>query len=146
MAGTSGIVAAGFGALAAERSWHDPTMTPEEFFVGVRLGTAVVDRVRDILAPVDVEIRVTRSQIAFRAERGFAWLWRPSMYLGKRGVDVVLAIALDRRDTSPRWKEIAHPTPRTWMHHLEIREIDDVDADVAACLLEAARCAGWRST
>ena len=119
-------------------------MTPEEFFVGVPLGTAVLDRVRDILAPVDFEVRVTRSQIALHAERGFAWLWRPSMYLGKRGVDVVLAIALDRRDTSPRWKEIAHPTPAIWMHHLEIREVGDVDADVAACLLEAARGAARR--
>jgi hypothetical protein len=119
-------------------------MTPEEFFVGVPLGTTVVDRVREILAPLDVEIRVTRSQIAFRAERGFAWLWRPSMYLGKRGVDVVLAIALDRRDGSPRWKQIVSPTPRMWMHHLEIRRVDDVDADVAACLLEAARGAAQR--
>jgi hypothetical protein len=119
-------------------------MTPEEFFVGVPLGTAVVDRVREILAPLDVEIRVTRSQIAFRAERGFAWLWRPSMYLGKRGVDVVLAIALDRRDASPRWKQIVSPTPRMWMHHLEIRRVDDVDEDVAACLLEAARGAAQR--
>jgi hypothetical protein len=119
-------------------------MTPEEFFVGVPLGTTVVDRVREILAPLDVEIRVTRSQIAFRAERGFAWLWRPSMYLGKRGVDVVLAIALDRRDASARWKQLVSPTPRMWMHHLEIRRIDDVDEDVAACLLEAARGAAQR--
>jgi hypothetical protein len=119
-------------------------MTPQEFFVGVPLGTAVVDRVREILASVDFEIRVTRSQIAFRAERGFAWLWRPSMYLGKRGVDVVLAIALDRRDPSPRWKQVANPTPRMWMHHLEIREVGDVDGEVAACLLEAARGAARR--
>jgi Domain of unknown function (DUF5655) len=117
-------------------------MTPDEFFDGVPLGRVVVGRILAILAPVAYEVRVTRSQVAFRARRGFAWLWRPSQYLGTRGVDVVLAIALDRHDSSPRWKEVVHPTPRAWMHHLEVRDAGQIDDEVAAWLLEAAHTAG----
>jgi hypothetical protein len=38
---------------------------------------------------------------------------------------------------SPRWKEVVHPAPRTWMHHLELRLPDEVDGEVRAWLVEA---------
>jgi hypothetical protein len=59
------------------------------------------------------------------------------MYLAKPGADVVLSIALDREVASPRFKEIVHPAPRTWMHHLEIRSIDDIDDEVRDWLRQA---------
>ena len=117
-------------------------MLPEELFVGVPHARSVLERVRRILAPFEHESRVTRSQVTFRAHRGFAWLWRPSQYLGTRGVDMVLAIGLDHHDPSPRWKEVAHPTPRYWVHHLEVRDAVEIDDEVAAWLREAARLAG----
>jgi hypothetical protein len=51
---------------------------------------------------------------------------------------VVLSIALGRRDDSPRWKEVAHPSPKHWIHHLEVRDLADIDDEVAGWLREAA--------
>lgn len=117
--------------------------TPETFFAGHPLGLSVFERVRTALAGVEgVAVRTSKSQVAFRRRRGFAYLWLPGRYLAKPSADVVLSIALGRLDKSPRWKEVAHPVPAHWIHHLEVRSIDDVDAGVAALLCEAAEHAG----
>ena len=117
--------------------------TPEEFFSGhpdalsaFRRVCAILDR----LGPFDV--RVTKSQVAFRRKRGFAYLWMPGQYLSKPTAEVVLSVALDRRDESPRFKEVAHAAPAQWMHHLELRGPGDLDDEVAAWLREAAERAG----
>jgi hypothetical protein len=113
---------------------------PEAFLEGSGLGLAVYRRILELVP--GAEPRVTKSQIAFRGRRAFAWLWRPRMYLGGRGAEIVLSIALPREDASPRWKEVVHPSPRTWMHHLELARIEEVDAAVEAWLHEAAGAAG----
>jgi hypothetical protein len=59
------------------------------------------------------------------------------MYLRAPQAEVVLSIAMDRELTSPRFKEVAHPSPRTWQHHLEIRDVADVDDEIKAWLREA---------
>jgi len=116
-----------------------PPGTPEAFFAGSELGVAAYRRVLGVLERTGpVEVRISRSQVAFRRGRGFAYLWRPRQYLGDRGVEVVLAIALARHDLSPRWKQVAHPSSRVWMHHLELQAVTDIDAEVAAWLEEAA--------
>ena len=117
----------------------------EGFFEGSSLGLEVLARVREALRDCpDVQSVVSTSQIAFRRDRGFAWLWRPQQYLGDRAVEVVLAVALGRRDDSERWKQVVQPGPHHWMHHLEITDADDVDDEVAGWLLEAAERAGPR--
>jgi hypothetical protein len=58
------------------------------------------------------------------------------------GADVVLSFALERRDPSPRFKEVAHPSPKHWMHHLEIHDVEDVDDEVVGWLRGAAERAG----
>jgi len=50
--------------------------------------------------------------------------------------------ALDRREESPRFKEVAHPAPAHWVHHLEVRAVTDVDEEVVGWLREAAELAG----
>lgn len=118
-------------------------MTPEEFFTDSPLGRAVFGRVEAVLRDVgDVEVAVSKSQVAFRRRRGFAYLWLPGMYLRDPQAEVVLSIALPRKVASPRWKEVAHPSPRIWQHHLEIQSVDDIDDEVAAWLVEAADAAG----
>jgi hypothetical protein len=114
-------------------------MTPEEHFAGHPLALEVLDAVRALLAPYgDVQVRTTKSQVAFRRQRGFAYLWLPGRYLTRPAADVVLSIVLDRRDESPRWKEVAHPSPAHWMHHLEVTDVADLDDEVAGWLREAA--------
>jgi hypothetical protein len=122
-----------------------PPATPEEFFAGSALGLKVFGRVvamTDLLGGATVA--VSRSQVAFRRRRGFAYLWRPGQYLRRPGAEVVLSIALGREDASPRWKQVAHPAPHVWMHHLEIRSLDDLDDEVAAWLAEAIDLASHR--
>ena len=116
---------------------------PEAFLEGSGPGLAVYRRVLEIVP--GAEVRVTKSQVAFRGRRAFAWLWRPRMYLGRRGAEIVLSIALPREDASPRWKEVVHPSPRTWMHHLELSSIEEFDDEVAGWLREAADTIGGSS-
>ncbi len=112
------------------------------FFEGSDLGLAVYERVRSIIERGGpVEIRVGRSQVAFRRRRGFAYLWRPGRYLDRPDAEVVLSIALPRRLQSPRWKEVVRPAPRAWMHHLELYSVLELDGEVVGWLDEAGAAA-----
>jgi hypothetical protein len=115
-----------------------------EFFAGSPVGQQVFDRVTGVLAGgvVPYEVRVSTSQVALRRTRGFAYLWRPGRYLRHPGADVVLSIVLGRRDDSPRWKEVVHPAPKHWMHHMEVHDPAEIDDEVAGWLREAADRAG----
>jgi len=114
-------------------------VTPEQFFAGHPHSLAVFWKVQATLAQVGpLDVRVTKSQVAFRRKRGFAYLWMPGKYLDKPGAEVVLSICLGRRDDSARFKQVAHPSPRQWMHHLEVHHLDDIDDEVAGWLREAA--------
>jgi hypothetical protein len=108
-------------------------------FAGHPLALSVFLRVRSVLERLGpVDIRMTKSQVTFRRARGFAYLWLPGQYLANTAADVVLSIALGRHDPSPRFKEVAHPSPKHWMHHLEINDVDEVDDEVRGWLREAA--------
>jgi hypothetical protein len=114
-------------------------MTPEQHFAGHPVALAVFGAVRDVVDQLGgAEIRTTKSQVAFRRRRGFAYLWRPGRYLAEPQADVVLSVVLGRRDGSPRWKDIAHPSPMQWMHHLEVSDPAEIDAEVEGWLREAA--------
>jgi len=116
---------------------------PEDLFAGHSVALAVLDRVRTVLeAAGPLDVRATKSQVAFRRTRAFAWLWRPGQYLRGEVSPVVLSVALGRHEPSPRFKEVVHPSLRHWMHHLEIRDAGEVDDEVAGWLLEAAGRAG----
>jgi hypothetical protein len=113
--------------------------TPEDFFADHPLGLAALERVLHVLNDFGpVEVRISKSQVAFRRRRGFAYLWLPGQYLRKPTADVVLSIALGRHDTSPRFKEVAHPSATQWIHHLEVHDVNDVDDEVEGWLREAA--------
>ena len=111
--------------------------TPEEIFSNSPAGLQLCQAVRAaILGTVPATERTTTSQVAFRNRRGFAYVWNPRRYL-KTEVPAVLSIALSRRVVSSRFKEVVHPSPGVWMHHLELNTPGDVDAEVTAWLREA---------
>jgi hypothetical protein len=119
------------------------SMEPEDLFAGHLVALGVLARVRVVLeVGGPVEVRATKSQVAFRRTRSFAWLWRPGQYLGGAVAPAVLSIALGRRDGSSRWKEVVQPSSGHWMHHLEVRDPSEIDHEVEAWLREAADRAG----
>lgn len=112
--------------------------SPETVFAGHPDAMAVYRRVLSLaqgLGPV--EVRVSRSQVAFRRRTGFAYLWLPGRWLSHPTAEVVLSIALARQDGSARFKQVVHPAPKVWMHHLEVHTVADLDAEVAQWLHEA---------
>jgi hypothetical protein len=118
-------------------------MTPDELLADSSLGRSVFERVhRTISSFGDVEIETTKSQITFRRRRGFAYVWLPGTYLQRPRAEVVLSIALDRELASPRFKEVAHPAPRIWQHHLEISDAGELDDEVREWLRAAYAAAG----
>lgn len=111
--------------------------TPDSFFRGFPDGLAIFDAVKAAVESVGVvDVRVTKSQIAFRRRKGFAYVWRPGHYVHS-DVPAVLSIALPREVSSDRFKEVAHPSSTVWMHHLELTTVAQVDDEVRGWLAEA---------
>lgn len=118
--------------------------TPEEFFAASDVGAATFRWVQDVLANagVDFTVSTSKSQVAFRRRRGFAYLWLPGQYLHRPDAEVVLSLALTNEVPSSRFKEIVHPAAKIWMHHVEIHAMDDLNDEVAGWVREAAEAAG----
>jgi hypothetical protein len=116
-----------------------PPATPEEFFAESDEALAVYRRIEGLVtrAGVPFTVRTSKSQVTFRRRRGFAYVWMPGRYLKNPTADVVLSIALDRHIPSERFKEVVHPAPSVWMHHLEIHTPDDLDDEVGRWLHHA---------
>ncbi len=116
--------------------------SPEEFFSGHPDGLAAYRAVAKTVAGLgDSQVRVTKSQIAFRRRKAFAWVWRPGQYVSST-VPAVLSIALPKHVHSSRVKEAVQPSPRVWMHHIELASAEEVDGEVAGWLREAWAAAG----
>jgi hypothetical protein len=116
---------------------------PEDLLDGHPVAVSVYEEVRSRLVDLGpFEVRTTKSQIAFRRTRGFAYLWLPGQYLENPAAEVVLSIALGRHDPSERFKEVVHPAARHWMHHLELHGPGEIDDEVVAWLREARERAG----
>lgn len=96
------------------------------------------EAVRAAIEPIGpVQIRATKSQVAFRRRIGFAWVWIPGQYLRSETAPLVLTIDLHRRDPSPRWKQIVEPYPGRFTHHLELFSAAQIDDEVLGWLREA---------
>jgi hypothetical protein len=120
-------------------------MTLDEFFQGRELARQLFEALCGALGALGpVEVRVTRSQIAFRRRRAFAWAWCPDRYLRGAVAALVLTLSLRRRDPSPRWKEIVEPYPGRFTHHLELHDVAEIDAQVREWLAEAWALAAGR--
>lgn len=62
--------------------------------------------------------------------------------LGECTVPAVLSIALPAPLDSARVKQVVHPAPRVWMHHLELQGPGDVDDEARDWLRRAYEAAG----
>ena len=123
---------------ADQREPASTAMTLDDFFAGHDESKRIFEALHEmIIALGPGEIRVTKSQVAFRQCKAFAWAWMPGMYLRGKPAPLVLTLALRRQDPSPRWKEIVEPAPGRFMHHLELRSSADIDDQVRAWLQEA---------
>lgn len=116
-----------------------PDLPPDAvaFFDGSPQGLAICNAVFNAISDLGpISVRVSKSQIAIRRRHGFAFLWRPGRYV-KSTAPVVLSLALPHELGSRRFKQVAHPAPSVWMHHLEIRDPVMVDEEVEHWLREA---------
>jgi Domain of unknown function (DUF5655) len=112
------------------------TSTPEEVFADSPDGMAIYRRLLELVADLDVEVRATRSQVALLHHFGFAYLWVPGRD-ARSQVPAVLSVALPKRLTSRRFKQIVTPAKHLWMHHLELSGPDDLDDEVTVWLHDA---------
>ena len=70
-------------------------LTLDEFFEGQAEARRVFEAVRTLIEALGpVAVRVTKSQVAFRRRKAFAWAWRPEQYLRRRAAPLVLSVAL----------------------------------------------------
>jgi len=116
--------------------------TVEQYFDGAPAALAIyreAERMAAGLGPY--EVRLGKSQISFRRRRGFAYLWRPGVYV-RSSVPLVLSLALPRNLGSPRFKQVVHPSAGIWMHHLEVTDGAELDAEVCGWMQEAYGAAG----
>lgn len=120
----------------------------DEFFAGYDESRRVFDALRAAIEALEteasgvVEVRVTKSQVAFRRRKAFAWAWVPDRYLGGGHAPLVLTLSFAERDGSPRWKQIVEPAPGRFTHHLELWSEREIDDEVRGWLQAAWEAAG----
>lgn len=121
---------------------NDADLSPEDLFHGFPEGLAICHRVQQAVSTIGAtSVRVTKSQVAFRRRRGFAYVWRPGQYVDS-AVPAVLSIALSHEVISDRFKSVVHPSTNVWMHHIELRDVSQVDDEVRGWLADAYAGAG----
>lgn len=82
-------------------------MTIEGFLGSQHESKAIYDVIASEVAALgDSEVRVSKSQIAFRGRENFAIVWMRRQYLRGKGAPLVLSLSFPAIDPSPRWKEI----------------------------------------
>lgn len=89
-----------------------------------------------------IDYQVSKSQIALRRKKAFAWIWIPEMYLHGKTAPLVLTFSFRYRHPSPRWKQIVEPYPGRFTHHLELFTPQDFDDEVRGWLKDAWEAVG----
>lgn len=111
-------------------------MSQPLFCLGMAPETALFERIEGQLTSFgDVTVKHDRTQTAFVRRVQFAWVSLP-----RRKTDagtVMLSIGLPFCVESPRLLHAAEVSPGRWMHHMLLREEDELDGEVIGWL-EAA--------
>jgi hypothetical protein len=118
-------------------------MTLDEYFTGHVDSRLIFDELQRAVAALGpVSLGISKSQVAFRRRRAFAWAWMPGKYLHGQVSPLVLTLSFPSRDPSPRWKQVVEPAPGRFTHHLELRSPLDIDDQVCDWLRAAWETAG----
>ena len=113
-------------------------LTLDEFFKGYVRSRLRFDALVRMIHEVGVyELRITKSQIAFRRRKNFAWIWIPGKYLGPKRAPLVFTLSLARQDGSTRWKEIVEPVSGRFIHYLELYSNENMDDELIQWYMEA---------
>lgn len=121
---------------------NDAEWSPEVLFSGFPKGLAICRAVEAAVSTIgEASMTVTKSQVAFRHRRGFAYVWRPGQYVNS-DVPAVLSIAFPHEVKSERIKQVVHPSANVWMHHIELHEPGELDDQILGWLTEAYASAG----
>ncbi len=83
------------------------------FFAGKPDQQALFHRIHETIGGLgNVNIKVTKSQVAFLRERQFAWVWFPLPWDKTRPPNsLVLSFALGTQVTNPRIVQVVEPYP-----------------------------------
>ena len=71
--------------------------------------------------------------------RSFAFVWRPGQYPERARSLRSCRSRCRYQASSDRFKSVAHPSPKVWMHHLELDSAAQVDDEVSGWLAAAYR-------
>ncbi|MGB4590511.1 MAG: DUF5655 domain-containing protein [Clostridiaceae bacterium] len=83
-------------------------------------------------------IEIKKTQITFKAKRGFAYVWLPVSKMKNRPeYYLVLSFGLDKRIESPRIVESVETYKNRWMHHLVIEKSGEIDDEIMGWIEEA---------
>ena len=85
----------------------------------------------------DVEVRVARTQITFKARYGFAFV--STRRMGRRCPEVFIIVSFGqgREVRSERIFAASEPYPNRWTHHVIVASPDEVDGELMGWLAEA---------
>ena len=85
----------------------------------------------------DVEVRVARTQITFKARYGFAFV--STRRMGRRcpEVFIIVSFGLGREVCSERIFAASEPYPNRWTHHVIVASPDEVDGELMGWLAGA---------
>lgn len=113
-------------------------MTIDEFFDGYPRSREMFDLLSDALGDIEgFSFVPAASQVALVDGAPFAWVWIPDRYLSGGHAPLVLTIPSRARIESDRFKEAPEVRPGRYVHHLELWDDADVDAQVVAWLQDA---------
>lgn len=112
-------------------------MTAEQFFTNFSRSLdlyATIEKALNALGPYSM--KVTKSQIAFLADKPFAYVWIPERYQRGNTAPLVLSLPLSYRDETVVWKEVYLVRKSAYMHHKELWTAEDLDQKLMALLAQ----------
>ena len=116
------------------------TQAELEFFMGHEAALPLYAELRERLFErwPETELRVSRTQISFRARYGFAFVSTRRMGRKCPEVFIILILGLGRELKSGRVLAASEPYPGRWTHHIMLTSAAELDDEIFALLAEAA--------